>query len=497
MAQTGVSEHLSPTDEISLEMVKARAVRGVAALASRTFFLQIVALFSTFLLTVFLNPEQYGVFFLVSAVINFFAYFSDVGLAAALIQKKEHPTEEELRTTFTVQQALVFLLVALIFITTPIFKIWYGISQQSVYLLWALAFSLVLSSLKTIPSVLLERQLLFHKLVLPQIVETILFYTVAVVLAWRGFGIMSFTIAVLVRSISGVTIIYFLRPWMPGFSFAKGPLTKLLRFGIPYQTNTFLAVAKDDGMTIVLGGILGPAGVGLIGWAQRWANAPLRFFMDPVIKVSFPTFSRMQHNKKELSNAVSRVIFFISLLAFPAIIGIIIVARPLTEIIPRYEKWQPALFALGLLGINALFAAVTTPLTNMLNAIGKISITFRLMLMWTALSWIFIPLLGFRYSVNGVALGFAIVGISSIVAIIWARNFVEIDFVTSILIPLTAALGMGFVAFLLGSILPLGILGVIVMIVVGIAAYLLILYLFLGEELKSNLRTVYALFRKR
>lgn len=490
-------EHLNPTEEITLETVKARAVRGVATLASRTFLLQAVALFSTFLLTVFLNPEQYGVFFLVSAVVNFFAYFSDVGLAAALIQKKEHPTEEELRTTFTIQQGLVLLLVCLILITTPLFQMWYGLSNQSVYLLWALAFSLVLSSLKTIPSVLLERQLLFHKLVFPQIVETIVFYSVALVLASRGFGVTSFTFAVLARGISGLVLIYLLRPWLPGFSFAKSPLSRLLKFGIPYQATSFLAVLKDDGMTIVMGGILGPAGVGLIGWAQKWANASLRFFMDPVIKVSFPTFSRLQHDKKELSNAVSRVLFFTSLLAFPATLGIIIVAHPLIEIIPRYEKWQPALLALGLLGINTILAAVTTPLTNMLNAIGKISITFRLMLMWTALSWILIPVLGARFSVNGAALGFALVGASSVVAILWARRYVEIDFTTSVFIPATAALGMGFVLFLLGNILPLGIWGVIFMIVCGTATYLSILYLFLGQELKADLRTVYALFRKR
>jgi O-antigen/teichoic acid export membrane protein len=81
-------EHLNPTDEITLETVKSRAVRGVVMLTGRTFVLSFVSLLATGLMTVFLEPSQFGIFWIVSAVVNFLAYFSDVGLAAALIQKK-------------------------------------------------------------------------------------------------------------------------------------------------------------------------------------------------------------------------------------------------------------------------------------------------------------------------------------------------------------------------------------------------------------------------
>lgn len=496
VAKIEASEHLDPTLELSLETVKKRAVKGIAVLTGRTFFLQIVAFVAYFLLTIILTVEELGVFFLVSAVKNFFAYFADVGLAAALIQKKERLEEKELRTTFTIQQGLVLILLLIIFVATPLFQKWYGLSQASVYLLWALGASLLFSSLRSIPSTLMERELEFGKFVIPQMVEMLLFYGIAVVLAFGGLGINSFTIAVLVSAVVALVITYFIRPWKPGFGFERGPLLRLLRFGLPYQLNTFLAVAKDDGMTMVLGGILGPAGIGLLGWAQKWANAPLRFFMDAVIKVSFPAFSRMQDNKTELSHAVSRSLFFINTLVFPTLVGLLIFALPLTEVIPKYEKWQPALLALALISVNSIFASVTTPLTNMLNAIGKISVTFRLMVMWTVLTWLLLPVLALRYHVNGAALGFGIVGISSIIAILWARRYVAIDFLGSVFIPLIATLGMGIVIFLIGNIIPLNVFGVFVMLLVGVVTYIGILYLFLGEELRVDLKTLYATLKK-
>src|SRR3989344_3401432 len=156
-------------EELSVDTIKSRAIKGIATLTGRTFVLQAIAFGATFLLTIFLDPSQYGTFFLVSAVINFFTYFSDIGLAAALIQKKESLTKEELRTTFSVQQFLIICLVVIILSLTPFLKEWYDFSDAAVGLMIALTLSLFLSSLKTIPSVMLERKLDFNRLVIPQI----------------------------------------------------------------------------------------------------------------------------------------------------------------------------------------------------------------------------------------------------------------------------------------------------------------------------------------
>lgn len=485
-----VSEHLDNAPEISLEVVKQKAVRGIAALTSRTIILQLINRVGDFMLTIFLSVAQYGVFWIVSAVINFLAYFSDVGLAAALIQKKEKVTDEEFKATFTIQQILVITILAALFLSIPLIQQFYNLSQEAIWLLYALGFSFFLSSLKTIPSVLLERKIDFTKLIIPQIVEVIAFNIVAVYFAWKGFGITSFTIAVVVRSIVGVIAMYIVSPWRPGISFSFRSLKGLFRFGIPYQANTFMAMVKDDGLNVVLGGILGATGMGLLGWAQRWAYAPLKFFMDQVIKVTFPAFSRMQDEKAELSKLLSNSIFFICLLVFPASVGLVLMAPMLTEIIPRYEKWQPALLALSLISINALFAAVTTPLTNMLNAIGKIGITFKLMVMWTVLTWILVPILSLNYGINGAAAGFAGVGFSSIIAILIAVKFATIDFKTSVVKPFIAAAAMGLVLIALGNLLPVSAISVFVLIVLAVIVYSGIIFLLVGNRLIPQAKTI-------
>lgn len=482
--------------EITIESIKKKAIKGIAILTGRNFVLQFITQMAVFALTVFLDPSQLGIFFLVSAVVNFFVYFSDIGLAAALIQKKDEITQADLKTTFTIQQIMVLSLVTIIFISTPAIRMVYSLDQESVYLLWALAISLFLSSLKTIPSVILERNLNFNRVIIPQIIETLVYSILVVVLAWKGFGITSFTIAVLARGVVGLISMYIVQPWMPGFDFSKGVLVSLLRFGLPYQLNTFLAVLKDDGLTIFLGTILGPSAIGFLGWAQKWGFAPLRFVMDPVIKVTFPAFARMQNNRAELSSAVAKSIFVTSLIVFPMLVGLVVMSPVLTMVIPKYQKWQPALVPLIFIAINAGWACVTTPLTNMLSAIGRITITFKLMVMWVILSWVLIPIMSIWWGLNGAAFGYALVSSSSFIAIALAVKFIEKQFLYDIGKLLSASIVMGLSIFFIGKFLPVSMAGVFSLIMLGIGIYIgLIAIIFGMQRMQDEFKRILIILR--
>jgi O-antigen/teichoic acid export membrane protein len=489
-------EHLEPTSEISLETVKERSVRGVVILTGRTFLLQIIALVAQLFLFAYLGKYEFGVFAIVSAIINFLVYFSDIGLAAALIQKKNKPTDTDLKTTFFIQQLLVLAIIAVVVILTPFFTQKYSLNRDGQMLLYALALSLLFSSLKSIPSVLLERKLEFIKLVFPQILEQIIYNVILVVLAMKGFGLKSFSVAVIARSTVGLIAIYILQPWKPGIAFSRETLSSLFRFGVPYQINTFLATIKDDGLTLVLGGILGPVGVGILSFAQKLARLPLTFFMDTVTRVTFPAFSRMQEAKDDLARSVTRSIFFICFLVFPSLTGITILAPILIRVIPRYNQWIPALIPLIFVSINFIFAAATTQLTNLLNAIGKIKITFYLMIMWTVLTWSFIPFLAIKFGVTGAAMGYSLVGASSIVAIVIAKRYVNFSITDSMIKPAIGSIAMGIILIFAKKFLPISFYSLEVLVVIGIAAYAASMITMVGisliEDVKRSVRTIFS-----
>ena len=425
-----------------IEDFKEKVIGGVFALTSRTFVLQVISFIATFILTVMLSPSVFGVFFVVSAVISFLNYFSDIGLAAALIQKKEEPGRIELLSVFTVQQIIVLAIVLLVFLSIPNIAGFYKLTESGIFLLKALLISFFLASLKTIPSILLERKLEFSRLVMPQILENLAFYITAILLAYFHFAEASFAWAALFRGIVGLLAIYYVSPWMPGIAFSYSSIRKLITFGIPFQANSFLALIKDDLLTLYLGHVLPFSAIGYLGWAKKWAEVPLRLIMDSVIKVTFPAFSRIAHKKEMLSKALNKTVLFLAVFTFPVSVLLIIYISPLLRFVPKYLKWLPAVPAFYLFSLSALLSAFSSPLVNALNALGKIKKTLLLMIFWTVLTWILVPVLTSFIGLNGWALSSLIISSTLFLPVFLLKKFVNFSFTANILKPLSAALIM-------------------------------------------------------
>ncbi len=482
-------------EELDLAIVTKRSMSGVFALVSRSFLVQILAIVSNFVLTIYLEPSMFGIFFAVSAINVFLAYFQDVGLAALIIQKKLEPTLVELRTTFTIQQILVLSIVIPVFLFATNIAAFFHLNQDGLYVLYAYLASFILSSLKTIPTALLERKLEFQKLIIPQIAESILYSVALIIFAVMGYGVMTFTIAILLRSIIGLPLIYMVQPWDIGVAFNKRLVKELLTRGSPFQGNSILGLVKDDLLNLYIASVLPLTQVGYIGFAQKWAFMPLRLVMDNVIKVTFPSFSRLQHDKEALRKVIEKSLYLISFFIFPIVAGFITFSAQLIAFIPRYEKWEPAIIALMFFSLNVLFASITVPLTNFLNAIGKVNITLSYMVFWTILSWVLTVFFIQKFGYNGVAAASAIVAASVLLILYPVKKEINFSFIAPIWKQFIAALIMGLFAFatreFVHSLLQLGI-----HIILSCTVYLGILFLISKDDLFKTISFIRKTIRK-
>ncbi|HOZ80648.1 MAG TPA: oligosaccharide flippase family protein [Candidatus Woesebacteria bacterium] len=414
------------SSDLDVNSIKDKSTSGVLFLTIRNIGIQSVSVLGYFILTIILGTSEVGLFAIVAESISILGYFSDIGLAAALIQKKETPSKKEFDSTFTFQQLLVSI--GLVVVSLVFFNIYqqksYGTKELFIFI--SLCFSFFVGSLKTIPSVILERELDFKLLSTVDIIENIIFYSIAVLFAFLGFSTNSYAIAVFIRSLIGLIIIYKKTSYRPQLNFSFTSLKQLFKFGIPYQANSFIAVAKDKISNLFVAAIIGREGFGILSWSQKGPRIPLSF-MDSIMKVSFPVFSRLQHDPENLRRSLTRTLSIISLIIFPALTIISLVSSNLIYLIPKYSKWSPAIIPLYLFCLNNLIAAVTTPLTNSFNAVGKITLTSKFMIMWTVLTWIFYPLLSFRYGFLGTAIASVIVSSSSIIVWYYAHKIFNIN----------------------------------------------------------------------
>ncbi|MBU4210185.1 oligosaccharide flippase family protein [Patescibacteria group bacterium] len=436
-----------------LQQIKQKSIKSVIFLSARNFSIQAISSIGFFILTILLGTADVGLFGIVAETVAILGYFSDLGFVSALIQQKKEVTKKQLQTAFTTQQLLVILSILLVALTYPKIKIARNYGPKETWILISLVFSFFTASLKTIPSVLLERKLEFKKISSVDIVENIFFYFLAVLLASMGFGAYSYAYAIFAKSIVGLILIYKISPWPIGISFNWESAKKLFKFGIPYQINSLIAVAKDRLSNLLVAGIIGRNNFAFLTWGQKAPRVSLSI-MDAVTRISFPAFSRLQKDKESLKKILQKSTYFIALVAFPMLVGTALIAKNIMFIVPKYTKWLPALVPLYVFCFNFAIAAITTPLTNAFNAVGKITVTTRLMIMWTVLTWIFYPILSLKFGLYGTLLASIIVNLSSFYVWHLIKKHFSANIFTAILHPLLASLIM-LSALLLISQLPI------------------------------------------
>lgn len=476
-------------EKITIEEIKKRIKKSFISLLARQIVLRVIGFITiNIVLAKALPVETLGIFNIATGIITFFALFSDVGLAASLIQKKEDIKKEDISTTFTIQIIIVGVLSLIIFLLAPYFGSLYSLNNDGVWLIRVLGISFFLTSLKVIPSVLLERNLRFNPLVFVEVVETLVFNLLLIYLVYQGKGIWSFSIATVIKGIVGVVIIYSVAPIRLGIGIEKEAARKLLSFGLPFQANNLLALIKDRLVPLVIAWMVGATGIGYITWSQNLAVLPLEL-MNIITRITFPAFSRLQSDNQSLSQAVEKSLFVTALIVYPALFGIGAILPSLVTYVVS-SKWQPAVNSFYLFAFSTYWAVMSVTFTNTLNAIGKIKTTLKLMVMWTVLTWVLTPILTLSLGFIGVALASFIISFSSVVTIILVKRILVVNILEAISIPTLASLVMGILVYFYGQFLVRDRLSLVSAILVGAIFYSLIIYTFAKDKILSDLKSL-------
>lgn len=464
-----------------------RSVHGVVALISRNFALQLISLFASVIIFSLLSKEDIGVYTVVIAVQRIISFITDFGIGAALIQR-EKIEEADLTTSFTIQFGITLLVFVLIFIFQGQLRSFFGLSYEATLLLLALVATIVVSSFKTIPSILLERKIHFQKLIFPQIVESLTFNSILIALVIQGFELRSYTIAFLVSSLLSVPFYYYVSPWKVRLGIRRRSLEHL-KFGIQYQAKNILATVKDDFLTVFLAKILTFVEISYIGFAQRFSFMIFRYVVDSVTKVTFSTYSRIQSDSSQLKTAIEKSLFFVSLIMFPVSVGLIITAPYIIDYFPKWDnKWEGALFALFFFSLNAMVSALSNILVNVLDATGRVKTTLRLMVLWTILTWILTPLFIMWYGYSGVAIAAFVTSLTIVITIRLVKQAVEFNFMKSIYKPLLAVIAMALFTNIATYFFVQNLISLIIVIVFSGVFYSLLIYALAKDELLQDLK---------
>ncbi|OGH10409.1 MAG: hypothetical protein A2857_05300 [Candidatus Levybacteria bacterium RIFCSPHIGHO2_01_FULL_36_15] len=478
-------------EDFDTATIGKKSAHGILVLISRTLVLNIISFASFLLISTELPARDLGIYTAVIAIQRVISFFTDFGLGASLVQKKEKLEQADLTTSFTIQSSLTFFVFLIVFVLQSVFVSFFKLNQDALRLLLVLVFSIFLSSFKVIPSILLERNIKFQRLVIPQIAESLTFNVILIVLVLTRHGLDSFTWAFLVSSLVGIPFYYYVSPWKLSFGINRQALHHL-KFGAQFQLKNILATIKDDLLTVILTKFLSFTEIGYIGFAQRLAFFVFRYVVDSVTKVTFAAYARIQDDTISLRRAIEKSLFFVSAAMFPILFGIIITAPYIINYFPKWHnKWEPALISLVFFCLNALVSSISGILVNVLDSTGKVKTTLKLMVLWTILTWVLTPILIKMYGFNGVSIASFLVTLTICLTVYLVRKIVVFNLIGSIYKSFLSSLVMSAIVYTSAKLFVHDFTSLLLIAVFGGIVYLTGIYLSAKNEIKNGLQVLY------
>ena len=474
-------------EDIDRSLIRSRATRGVAFLVARYAGIRVLGLAANIVLSRLLSPEAFGIYAVTLFLLVLLSFLGDFGLSASLLQQRKAISEADVRTVFTAQQLLVVSMLVVLFLLAPVLAGAYHLGPMGVLFIRLMLLAGLITSLRTAPTIILERQLRYGRLSVIEAVDFGLFQLIAVILAFMGYGVWSFLVAVLLSKLVGTLLSYGLAHWRPAFGFDASRFAQLWRFGLPFQLSWLTFFLRDYMIAIVGGLLVTTTQVGYLNWALALTGVPGQL-AQIVGRVTLPAFARYQDAPASLARAVEQSIRGLALVALPLHLGIVALAPWLIQLVFS-DKWLPALPALYLLSIHWTGANLTSPLVSALNAMGHPRLSLALSAAWTAATVLLALVFLQRFGFLGIALAYSVTMVfASTAAIVVVRRFLPLRLWRQVRVPAAAALLACGGCFLIRQLLAPTLVTLVVLILATGLAYIGILWIADGRRLQAELR---------
>ena len=340
--------------------VAARAKRGLTASLIRQAIVQATGALASIVLARYLAPKDFGVFGLVSMVVQFISFFATTGLATAVIRGKEEPTRDDLDSVFTCELIVASIGTLLLFALSAFLPRFNSkFTWDTMSLIWALGFSGWVTVFRLLPNVRLERQLEFPKIALVETVENLAFNAIAIFMAFHRTGAWALVAATLTRSITGTVFVNFLAPGKARLTLASPRLKSMLAVGIGFQAPAIVYFLKDLAMPGFITATLGSTYLGYFIWVRDFTSKFITF-SNLFQKIAFPTMARLFAAGGDMARAVRQSTVLLGLVYWPLTFTLIATSSFYIHYIFS-DKWFPAQMLLVITIPGMLFQIVNNP----------------------------------------------------------------------------------------------------------------------------------------
>jgi len=465
--------------------LKAKVVKGTKWVAFANIFKQILQVLSLVIFARLLSPDDFGLFALMMIFVSFLAMFTDMGTASALVHIK-NPSDKLLSSVLFFNLFIGTLFCLLLIIFSGYISIFFN-SPKLEPLLKLISVNFIIMSLGVVQKVRYEKELDFKYLTLIESFAIFIGISGGIFFAWLGFGVYSLVVQVLITSILSVGILWTISKWRPLLYFSIEDIKIIWKYTANLSAFNFINYFARNSDNFLIGKFLNSSALGVYSLAYNIMLYPLQNISRVLLRILFPAFSKIQDDNKKFKEAYLKTIFFIALVSFPIMSGLIATADVFVDVLfgNKWVNLAPILMILAPVGV---IQSIGTTNGSIFMAKGNTNLLLRVGV-WSTIVTILFFIGGIFYGVEGVAISYLLSNIIlfyPVFKISWAQIELSVlEGMKKVLPILFISFFMGIVVWILGQWLNQfninSILKLIIMVLSGIVIYISLIYIKYGN----------------
>jgi teichuronic acid exporter len=347
-----------------------------------------------------LSPSDFGIVAMAVVLLPYLRYVGEFGVPRVIVNFPDL-TEDQIAQLNTFSLFLGFACFALaVGLAYPV-ALFFRTPRLAVVMIVTCS-ALIPWGFRAVSEGLLNKEIRFRLLSVFDAVNAIVAASTTLTLAYFHFGYWALVLGNLVGIFLRAILIVAARPHrlaIPRFSTIREPLL----FGWHVLVSLVALNSYQTLDNVTVGRVLGQRALGFYGMAWTLANVPLEKITSLVTTVVPSYLALVQKEPAELRRYVRTLTEAMSLITFPATIGLGLVAHELVPVALGH-KWDSAVVPLEILSIYAAFRSIVALLPKVLTAVGN-----PRFVMWNdLLALVLLPAAfyaGSRWGTAGVAMG--------------------------------------------------------------------------------------------
>jgi len=366
-----------------------------------------------------LFPEDFGLVGMAAVFIGFINVFNDLGIGAALIQrKKEQLTEAHYHTSFWTGigwSILVFIFVG--FVIGPL-AAWFYQEDLLILIVPALSISILVSPINLVQRAMLTRTLKFKNLAFISNLSSLLAAIISLILAFYGAGVWALVVNSVATNIFALPLFLRASKYSPKLIWSKKCFKDIFGFGIYTTATSLFGKITSNIDYLIVGKLLGASALGIYTFAFIFTDVFRSQLMNIVKSVMFPVFSQLQNEPKKLKSYYLKVVGINGLLVNPVMFGLILFADYL---IPLFfgNKWDDSVELIEILSLGVIVHMLVNSNAALFKAKGKVKIDLLMHMFQTVFFFVPAIVIGtYHYGMIGTAYGFLVAKILSVIFIL-------------------------------------------------------------------------------